>query len=175
VRWRPCQWRRTARRSECQQFPAGQSCLTAALCSGRHLLAVAVTHVAPRPKLAAGASSKTFPQPSRNRLCRSAAPAAEDSRKYACSFVEEKSRIFRDIPIPEQISRCYASNRVELRQGSHHRSAVKPCRQAFSNHRAGGSCRKTFQKELPPKPNQTAYIEWDGLDHGRMVAAPFAS
>jgi RHS repeat-associated protein len=99
-----------------------------------------------------------------------------DPKRYICSFVEEKSRIFHeDIPIPgTDITLHYASSRV---------AGYKPG--VFTIPASGDMvpesliridvlvdiAGKQYSVKLPPTPNQIAEIEWDGRDHlGRPVA-----
>ncbi|HSO19769.1 MAG TPA: sugar-binding protein, partial [Desulfosarcina sp.] len=120
--------------------------------------------IAPNPPVLAHADQQQVPE--------------RDSRRYTCSYVEEKSRIFHeDIPIPgTEFTLHYSSSRVQ---------GYKPG--VFSIPVSGKVvpasleniivkltvAGRQFEMVLPPQPEQTAQFEWDGLDHlGRVVDYP---
>jgi RHS repeat-associated protein len=99
----------------------------------------------------------------------------QDCNQHTGSFVEERSRIFHeDIPIPgTDMTLHYASNRVK----GYHYGITVPASGAtvpasldkiiVRVNIAG----RTVEQALDPRPNQTAELVWDGLDHlGRPVA-----
>ena len=98
-----------------------------------------------------------------------------DPKRHICSFVEEKSRVFHeDIPISgTNIMLHYASNRVTgFKPGVIYVPAsgdTVPESLVKIIVRVDVAGRK-YDLELPPAPNQSAEIEWDGLDNlGRPV------
>jgi RHS repeat-associated protein len=125
------------------------------------------------PWLPIGASG---PNANASALSDSQKNNGSDHKRHICSFVEEKSRIFHeDIPIAgTDLLLHYASSRAAgykpgvITVPASGDTVPASLEKIIVQANVAG---KEYEVELPAAPNQTAQIQWDGLDHlGRPVS-----